>query len=118
MIHWRFLARPCSSPRSPKCVNSSRAARSREPFGNYYGKRDNVGTLKRIAPEPVLFPVLLNGQRIRVPAVHVVGRLGVPGSMRYWDFLLLDHPAHPLTLGDDALAGQADNRPAPAAARC
>jgi outer membrane protein OmpA-like peptidoglycan-associated protein len=65
---------------------------------NYYGKRDNAGALKRVAPEPVLFPVLLNGQRVRVPAVHVVGHLGVPGSMRYWDFLLLDHPVHPLTL--------------------
>jgi hypothetical protein len=42
---------------------------------NCYGKRDNAGTLRRVAPEPVLFPVLLNGDaRLRTVAAGGVER--------------------------------------------
>lgn len=65
---------------------------------NYLNKRDNNGTLQRVEIEPIAFPVLLNGQSRQLAAVHAVGQLGVPGSMRWWDLLLLDHPVQPITL--------------------
>jgi len=95
------LVIPGSTVLGPSLVQMRELATRGQTEGNirnYHGKRDNPGILQRVAPEPVLFPVLLNGQRVQVPAVHVVGHLGVPGSMRYWEFLLLDHPSHPLTL--------------------
>lgn len=65
---------------------------------NYADRRDNYGPLRRVEPSDLLFPVLLNGVPVELPAIHVVGQIGVPGSLRYWDFLLLDHPVQPLTL--------------------
>lgn len=65
---------------------------------NYADRRDNYGPLRRVEPSDLLFPVLLNGVPVQLPAIHVVGQIGVPGSLRYWDFLLLDHPVQPLTL--------------------
>lgn len=77
---------------------------------NYPGKRDNLGTLTRVAE--VSFPVLLNGDAVVLPAVQVAGMLGVPGSIRHWELTLLDHPVQPLTLkvsygAENAAAGGA-----------
>jgi len=65
---------------------------------NYAARRDNPGTLERVGSGSVAFPVLVNGMRVSLPAIHARGRLGLPGSMRPWEFWFLDDPIQPLTL--------------------
>lgn len=72
--------------------------RARVVVRNYASRRDNAGTLQREPPGVVSFPVLLNGRRVSLPAIAARGQLGVPGSMRPWEVLVLDHPTHPFTL--------------------
>jgi outer membrane protein OmpA-like peptidoglycan-associated protein len=63
---------------------------------NYADRRDNAGTLRRIGIEGL--PMLLNGRRVVLPAVHVRGQLGPAGHLRPWSFWFFDHPAQPFTL--------------------
>jgi outer membrane protein OmpA-like peptidoglycan-associated protein len=63
---------------------------------NYASRRDNPGTLRRIGLDT--FPVLLNGRRVMLPAVHLRGQLGPPGHLRPWSFWFLDDPVQPITL--------------------
>jgi outer membrane protein OmpA-like peptidoglycan-associated protein len=63
---------------------------------NYASRRDNRGTLRRVGLET--FPVLLNGRRVRLPAVHMRGQLGPPGHLRPWAFWFFDDPMQPITL--------------------
>jgi outer membrane protein OmpA-like peptidoglycan-associated protein len=65
---------------------------------NYYSRRDNRGTLRLVQTSPVPFPLLVNGRRVTVPALQARGSLGIPGSLRPFEFYLLDHPVQPLTL--------------------
>jgi outer membrane protein OmpA-like peptidoglycan-associated protein len=74
------------------------AGRSDVVVRNYASRRDNAGTLTRRTHDRVPFPVLLNGRRVTLPAIHTRGQLGVPGSMRPWELYILDHPTLPLTL--------------------
>jgi outer membrane protein OmpA-like peptidoglycan-associated protein len=76
----------------------NREGRASVVVRNYAARRDNSGTLERVGNGSVAFPVLLNGMRVSVPAIHARGELGLPGSMRPWDFWFLDHPVQPLTL--------------------
>jgi outer membrane protein OmpA-like peptidoglycan-associated protein len=62
-----------------------------------------TGTIKRIEPKPVPFPVIVNDRRVELPAVHAKGTfIGEEG-----DFLFLDDPNNPLslrfTIGQDHL---------------
>jgi outer membrane protein OmpA-like peptidoglycan-associated protein len=54
----------------------------------------SAGTLKRIEPTAVAFPVLLNGEATRLPAVHARGQLGDDEA----EFWILDDPNNPLAL--------------------
>ena len=63
---------------------------------NYASRRDNPGTLRRVGVET--FPVLLNGRRVALPAVHMRGQLGPPGHLRPWSFWFFDDPVQPITL--------------------
>ena len=65
---------------------------------NFNHLSTSSGTLERVSEVPVPFKVLLNGQRIELPAMQVRGRLTYSGNIRPWEFLLLDHPRFPLTL--------------------
>ena len=65
---------------------------------NYADRLDNPGTLRRIGAATHPFPVLLNGQRVTLPAIRMRGQLGRPGHPRPWEFWFLDHPTQPLTL--------------------
>jgi outer membrane protein OmpA-like peptidoglycan-associated protein len=56
------------------------------------------GTLTRADPKPVPFPVLLNGRRVTLAAIRATGQLKYGENVRPWEFLLLDHPQHPVTL--------------------
>jgi outer membrane protein OmpA-like peptidoglycan-associated protein len=63
---------------------------------NYADRRDNPGTLHRVGVET--FPVLLNGRRVALPAVHMRGQLGPPSHLRPWAFWFFDDPMQPITL--------------------
>ena len=52
----------------------------------------------RESEKPVPFNVLVNGQRVELPAMRVTGKLTYNGNTRPWEFLLLDHQRLPLTL--------------------
>ncbi len=65
---------------------------------NFNHLSTSSGTLERVGAMPVPFKVLLNGQRVELPAMQVRGRLTYNGNVRPWEFLLLDHPRLPLTL--------------------
>jgi outer membrane protein OmpA-like peptidoglycan-associated protein len=49
-------------------------------------------------PQPVPFPVLLNGRRVELPALRVTGQLKYNDKVRPWEQYLFDHPQHPITL--------------------
>ena len=65
---------------------------------NFNHLATSSGTIERISETPVPFKVLVNGQRVELPAMQVRGRLTYNGNVRPWEFLLLDHPRLPLTL--------------------
>lgn len=65
---------------------------------NFNHLSTSSGTLERVGQTPVPFKVLLNGERVELPAMQVRGRLTYNGNTRPWEFLLLDHPRLPLTL--------------------
>jgi outer membrane protein OmpA-like peptidoglycan-associated protein len=47
----------------------------------------------------VPFPVLINGRRVDLPAIHVTGQLTYYKTrVRPWEQYILDDPKHPLTL--------------------
>lgn len=75
-------------------------ATGRAPYSvrNFNHLSTSSGTLERVSQAPVPFAVLLNGQRVELPAMQVRGRLTYNGNTRPWEFLLLDHPRFPLTL--------------------
>jgi outer membrane protein OmpA-like peptidoglycan-associated protein len=66
---------------------------------NFADKIASTGTLSLVERQPVPFPVLLNGRRVRMPAWHARGILQHPqAGRRPWDVLILDHPVQPLLL--------------------
>jgi outer membrane protein OmpA-like peptidoglycan-associated protein len=73
-----------------------RTGRAEFRVRNYADRRDNPGTLRRVGVE--MFPVLLNGRRVALPAVHMLGQLGPPGHLRPWAFWFFDDPMQPITL--------------------
>lgn len=52
------------------------------------------GTLHRVEAQPVPVPVIVNGRRVMLPAIHAKGVLGVDES----EFYFLDNPDNPLVL--------------------
>jgi outer membrane protein OmpA-like peptidoglycan-associated protein len=75
-----------------------RTGRTAITVRNYAARPDNTGTIERVERGPVAFPLLVNGLRISVPAVHARGHLRGRGGSRPWEFWFLDHPLQPLTL--------------------
>ena len=78
------------------------------------------GFLERVEPGPVGVPVLLDGLRQRLPAVHAKGRFeGLTGEVDA-EFWFLDNPDNPLTLrlavGDATLMVTRIDQPAAASA--
>jgi outer membrane protein OmpA-like peptidoglycan-associated protein len=59
----------------------------------------SAGTLTRVGSASVPFPVLINGRRVELPAIHVTGQLTYSKTkVRPWEQFILDDPKHPLTL--------------------
>jgi outer membrane protein OmpA-like peptidoglycan-associated protein len=77
-------------------ADARRSGRAEFRVRNYADRRDNPGTLTRVGVEE--FPVILNGRRVALPAVHMRGQLGPPGHLRPWAFWFFDDPMQPITL--------------------
>jgi len=58
----------------------------------------STGMLTRAADSPVRFPVLVNGERVELPAIRATGQLKYGNNVRPWEYYLLDHRQQPLTL--------------------
>ena len=57
------------------------------------------GTLTRVGATTVPFPVLMNGRRVELPAIHATGQLTYNSThARPWEEYILDDAKHPLTL--------------------
>jgi outer membrane protein OmpA-like peptidoglycan-associated protein len=67
-------------------------------FRNWVGRETISGALQRSGTETVKFPVLLNGRRVELDAVHATGQMALGGIRRPFETVVLDHPRHPLSL--------------------
>lgn len=54
------------------------------------------GVLERTGA--VKFPVLINGRRVQLPAIHAQGHMTLDGNKAPFEMIVLDHPQHPLAL--------------------
>lgn len=62
------------------------------------GRKYYRGTLRRVEAQPVPMPVLLDGRRTTLPALHVRGDVAVGGESGTAEFWILDDADFPLTL--------------------
>jgi hypothetical protein len=69
-----------------------------EAFGMSVVERELSGTLKRVEPQDVLVPVLVNGEQAQLPAIHAKGRLSDFNSSDEFDLYVLDDPDNPIVL--------------------
>ncbi len=63
------------------------------------------GTLSLVSPDPVALPLLLDGRRTTIPALHARGRFALRDRKIELDFFIVPDPEHPLLLkivGHDA----------------
>ena len=56
------------------------------------------GTLNRVSPKPVPFPLLVDGRRVSVPALQLKGTFVKGLQRREYEFWVLADSAHPLVL--------------------
>jgi outer membrane protein OmpA-like peptidoglycan-associated protein len=71
-----------------------RQAKSLEDIGKQLDTNKASGTLTRVEPQPVPFPVLVNGRRTTLPAIHARGTF----DDIHADFFFLDDPDNPIAL--------------------
>jgi hypothetical protein len=62
------------------------------------GRKYYRGTLRRVEAQPVPMPVLLDGKRTTLPALHARGEVAVGGESGTAEFWILDDADYPLTL--------------------
>ena len=67
-------------------------------FRNWVGRETISGTLRRSAASPVRFPVLLNGRRVELEAIHATGHMALGAAKRPFETVILDHPRYPISL--------------------
>lgn len=73
------------------------AGKTSYAFRNFVSRGTVSGTLTRSAA-PVRFPVLLNGKRVVLDAIHATGMMSLGGVSRPFETVVLDHPRYPLSL--------------------
>jgi outer membrane protein OmpA-like peptidoglycan-associated protein len=60
--------------------------------------RDTIsGTLQR-SPNPVTFPVLINGKRVVLDAIRATGQMALGSARRPFEMVILNHPRYPISL--------------------
>ena len=65
---------------------------------NYAVREASTGMISLVEKDPVPFPVLFNGRRVTLPALHAAGQLKHPMGVRPWEIYVLDHPVQPILL--------------------
>lgn len=64
-----------------------------------YARMETIsGKLTRSSESPVKFPVLLNGRRVYLDAIHATGTMRLGSASRPFETVILDHPRYPLSL--------------------
>jgi outer membrane protein OmpA-like peptidoglycan-associated protein len=66
-------------------------------FLNFVNQGIVSGTLRQ-SGATIRFPVLLNGRRVELEAIHATGQMALGGVTRPFETVLLDHPRFPLSL--------------------
>jgi outer membrane protein OmpA-like peptidoglycan-associated protein len=66
-------------------------------FRQWVGREVISGTLQR-ANAPVKFPVLLNGERVKLDAILATGQMALGTAKRPFETVILDHPRYPISL--------------------
>jgi outer membrane protein OmpA-like peptidoglycan-associated protein len=67
-------------------------------FSLWAGRETISGTLRRSARSPVKFPVLLNGTRVELDAIHATGQMALGNAVRPFETVILNHPRYPISL--------------------
>jgi outer membrane protein OmpA-like peptidoglycan-associated protein len=67
-------------------------------FKQWAGRETISGTLQRSEKLPVQFPVLLNGKRVQLDAIHATGHMAAGGAKRPFETVVLNHPRYPISL--------------------
>ena len=78
------------------------------PLGNDIKPNYEEGVLTRVEPDDVPYPMIMNDQRVNLPAIHLAGTMDIhgkdprPKKDRPWhtavDFYAIDDPLNPLVL--------------------
>ena len=78
------------------------------PLGNDIKPNYEEGVLTRVEPDDVPYPMIMNDQRVNLPAIHLAGTMDIhgkdprPKKDRPWytavDFYVIDDPLNPLVL--------------------
>jgi outer membrane protein OmpA-like peptidoglycan-associated protein len=66
-------------------------------FRLWAGRETISGTLQR-SPKPVKFPVLINGKRVELEAIHATGQMALGSAKRPFEMVILNHPRYPISL--------------------
>ena len=66
-------------------------------FRLWAGRETISGTLQR-SPKPVKFPVLLNGKRVELDAIHATGQMALGSARRPFEMVILNHSKYPISL--------------------
>jgi hypothetical protein len=66
-------------------------------FRLWAGRETISGTLQR-SPRPVKFPVLINGKRVELDAIHATGQMAMGNAKRPFEMVILNHPRYPISL--------------------
>ncbi|MEP7243750.1 MAG: OmpA family protein [Gammaproteobacteria bacterium] len=82
----------------PIVLGAARRTAAGELASLFAGRKYYRGTLKRIEAGTVPFPVLLDGRRVNVPAVHAKGDVAVGGDGGSAEFWFLDDADRAVTL--------------------
>jgi outer membrane protein OmpA-like peptidoglycan-associated protein len=67
-------------------------------FRLWAGQDAVSGTLRRSSSSPVKFPVLLNGRRVELEAIHATGEMALGSAKRPFETVILNHPRYPISL--------------------
>ncbi len=67
-------------------------------FRNFLSGDVVSGTLRRSSAATIKFPVLINGKRVELDAVHATGQMAAGANRRPFETVILDHPQYPISL--------------------
>ncbi len=67
-------------------------------FRSWVSQATVSGTQRRSPDSPIKFPVLLNGKRVMLDAIHATGEMSLGSAKRPFETVILGHPRYPISL--------------------